>query len=335
MNRRLQFFLVITFMFAARVSAQTLYVDATNGNDLWTGSLPDAQASDGPWRSLAKVSATSLQPGDSVLLKCGAIWHEPLVVPSSGAAGNPITFSNYGANCDASTKPVINGAGPLSGWSVSSGNIYTTQNTLAVVQQNRVVNGRFDLNLTSWSFWFPPQDPSPASWVRQDSCIAPGNACAKLTGSSGGSGGASLATSNSFTISQGKGYRAKFWLKGELASQNVTVMVRRNGRLINGIKNYDTVGLNQPIIVGTAWQAYEYTFTATSTESQTARIDFQVNAGQTLYIDNVEVMQITSEIADIHQVFVDGIYVKLAQHPNPRSVDPTDTYLAISAEPSE
>ena len=110
MNKNLYVF-VAAFVFASCVSAQTIYVDATNGNDLWTGSLPDALASDGPWRSLAKVNATSLQPGDSVLLKCGAIWHEPLVVPSSGAAGNPITFGKYGANCDASNKPIISGAG--------------------------------------------------------------------------------------------------------------------------------------------------------------------------------------------------------------------------------
>ena len=47
-------------------SGTTYYVDANNGNDANSGTSPE-QA----WKSLTKVTATTFQPGDEILLKSG------------------------------------------------------------------------------------------------------------------------------------------------------------------------------------------------------------------------------------------------------------------------
>jgi hypothetical protein len=82
---------------------QTYYVDATNGNDNWTGTLPDAQgAMEGPWRTLGKVSVVSqnpgLQPGDVVRFKRGQRFYifQNGVLGTSGTAEFPILFTGYG-----------------------------------------------------------------------------------------------------------------------------------------------------------------------------------------------------------------------------------------------
>ena len=80
----------------------TYYVDATGGDDTASG-----RTTDDAWQSLAKVGATTFQPGDAILLKAGERWTGQLWPKGSGAAGLPITVDRYGAGA----KPRIDGAG--------------------------------------------------------------------------------------------------------------------------------------------------------------------------------------------------------------------------------
>ena len=96
----------------------TYYVSSSTGNDTNNGT---SQGS--PFASINHVNGLNLQPGDSVLFKCGDIWRtQSLVVTRSGTVGSPVTFGSYPASC--ANKPIISGAQPISGWSVYSGNIY-------------------------------------------------------------------------------------------------------------------------------------------------------------------------------------------------------------------
>jgi hypothetical protein len=72
-----------------------------------------------PWLTVNKVNISSFSPGDSILFKRGSTWREQLTVPSSGSAGNPITFGTYSTGA----KPRITGADVLStsGWSLAGG----------------------------------------------------------------------------------------------------------------------------------------------------------------------------------------------------------------------
>jgi hypothetical protein len=79
----------------------TYYVDATNGDNAKDG-LSEANA----WKTVAKVNAADLQPGDAVLFKRGETWiGTSLTIPASGEAGSPIRFADYGSGA----KPIIDG----------------------------------------------------------------------------------------------------------------------------------------------------------------------------------------------------------------------------------
>ena len=61
------------------------------------------------WRSVAKVNATTFNPGDQILFARGGEWHDCLKASSSGAAGKPIVYGAYGKG----EKPRFWGSDPV------------------------------------------------------------------------------------------------------------------------------------------------------------------------------------------------------------------------------
>ena len=96
--------------------AATYYVDHDSGSDANSG-LSESAA----WKSINKVNHASLAPGDQVLFRRGQVWHESLVVPSSGAAGDPIVFGAYGSG----DLPLIDAMTPVTGWTALGGGLYS------------------------------------------------------------------------------------------------------------------------------------------------------------------------------------------------------------------
>ncbi|MGA4992545.1 cadherin-like beta sandwich domain-containing protein [Nonomuraea bangladeshensis] len=89
----------------AAAAGTTYYVDATGGDDTASG-LDETHA----WKSLAKVNATTFQPGDRILLRAGQRWTGQQLWPKgSGASGAPITVDRYGEGA----KPRIDAAGQV------------------------------------------------------------------------------------------------------------------------------------------------------------------------------------------------------------------------------
>ncbi len=118
-------------------SAATYYVDAAGGNDSNNG-LSTSTA----WKTVSKVNSSKFLPGETVLFKCGGNWREQLTVPSSGSAGNPITFGAYGTGA----KPIINGSDVLTSWSLVTGTTYAksalmTEPKVVVYNGTRVTKG--------------------------------------------------------------------------------------------------------------------------------------------------------------------------------------------------
>ncbi|MBN8778001.1 nitrous oxide reductase family maturation protein NosD [Thiobacillus sp.] len=100
---------------AAPAFAQDYFVDFDHGNDAWSGKAPQAvTVDDGPWKTLRKASLAKLLPGDTLALRCDAVWHEPLTLIRSGTAAQPIVVRAYGTNCAAA--PMIDAAIPVDGW---------------------------------------------------------------------------------------------------------------------------------------------------------------------------------------------------------------------------
>ena len=90
---------------SARAATGTTYYVSTSGSDSNSGTSPSS-----PWKSLAKVDATTFQAGDHILLQAGGTWTGQLWPKGSGASGAPITVGSYGTGA----KPSIAGAGKVS-----------------------------------------------------------------------------------------------------------------------------------------------------------------------------------------------------------------------------
>lgn len=108
----------------------TYYVDAADGDDARDGRSPATA-----WRSMAKVNATALSPGESVGFERGGLWRETLVISSSGEAGNPVRFGAYGSG----DKPVINPTSEVVGWTLDSGSVWVAE--LATAPRQLFVDG--------------------------------------------------------------------------------------------------------------------------------------------------------------------------------------------------
>ena len=67
------------------------YFDPVSGNDTNTGIAAGC-----PFKSLARIRTLPLKPGDSVLLKSGALFTEPLYICCKGDSGNPVVVGKYG-----------------------------------------------------------------------------------------------------------------------------------------------------------------------------------------------------------------------------------------------
>lgn len=93
----------------------TFYVSKSGGNDANSGLNPKQ-----PWKSFAKVSNRTFQPGDSILFKRGDTWREALFIPSSGSSSKKIVFSTYGSG----EAPVILGSDQALKWTSLGNNIW-------------------------------------------------------------------------------------------------------------------------------------------------------------------------------------------------------------------
>lgn len=73
------------------------YVDSELGDDNNSGLSPEV-----PWRTLTKVNAASVQPGEKVLFRRGGLWRGQLK-PKNGRLGAPVTYGAYGTG----EKPIL------------------------------------------------------------------------------------------------------------------------------------------------------------------------------------------------------------------------------------
>ena len=99
--------LVISFLLFAQINATNYYVDSEKGDNVNSGLTPEFA-----WKTLSKVMETSLQPGDSVLLKRGSKFPEEFILSFSGTKDNPIVIGAYGKG----EKPLIKGSIEAKKW---------------------------------------------------------------------------------------------------------------------------------------------------------------------------------------------------------------------------
>jgi len=116
--------------------AADFYVDATLGNDAFGGSSSAPSLGNGPFKTLARLTA-QLKAGDRGLLKCGEVWREPLVLTAAGTVASPIHILSYG-RCTGDNKPELRLSKPLGLQSINSQWIGTYTQPIVMV----LVNGQ-------------------------------------------------------------------------------------------------------------------------------------------------------------------------------------------------
>ena len=105
----------------------TQYYVSNSGSDSNSGTSAGAA-----WQTLAHVNGQTFSPGDAIYLQRGGVWVEQLIPPSSGTAGNVISFDAYGAGAApvitaASAIPFVSGS-----WNYVSGNVWKTTMTTTI-----------------------------------------------------------------------------------------------------------------------------------------------------------------------------------------------------------
>lgn len=307
------------FIYSGASWAQNYYVDATNGHDSWQGTLPDAQGTNGPWKTLSKVNGTYFAPGDSVLLKCGQTWNETLVVTSSGITGSPITYGSYGS-CDGTNKPIIDGSTSVNGWADVGGGIYAVTANLSKTPQNLIANGSFDSDIVGWDKYSADNgaksDPlSNCGWMGGCLFFKP----------SAGTVNSIVTTPIQFGVEAGAIYRVTFVARASQPTGSLWVFPR-------DAVDYKNIAARN-LALTTAWQTYTFDFTPAESHVS-ARIDFDMPSGTNLYLDNVVLMRVTPALDTAKQVFLDGQYQRLAQYPNKGFMPgrPTNEFLTIAAD---
>ena len=113
-------------------AAATVYYVAADGNDANAG-----ESQRNPWRSLDRVNAADLKPGDQVLFKRGDTWRGQLR-PHSGSEAGHVLYAAYGTG----PKPTLLGSIPKDKpeqWVQEAGDIWATVQPLPTLGQVNVL----------------------------------------------------------------------------------------------------------------------------------------------------------------------------------------------------
>jgi parallel beta-helix repeat protein len=130
-----QYLLPLLLLSSQLCRAANYYFSSSAGDDARSNLQAHNPAT--PWKSLNKLNTvfSTLNPGDSVLLKRGDVFFGSITAAKSGTNSLPIVVSAYGQG----SKPVITGLVNLSNW-VSAGNgIWESSNSALATTLNTVV----------------------------------------------------------------------------------------------------------------------------------------------------------------------------------------------------
>jgi parallel beta-helix repeat protein len=136
------FYLLLILLSCSPAWGATYYVDATGGTDSNAGTSPSNS-----WKNISKVNTFSFLPGDSILFKRGETWYQPLIIPSSGSSGNPITFGAYGSG----NLPTINGNNTTTTLIQSSRKNHITISDLKVTNSKEADDGVIKIYQSSYN----------------------------------------------------------------------------------------------------------------------------------------------------------------------------------------
>jgi hypothetical protein len=230
------------------------HVDATAGDDGNDGLSPEKA-----WKTLRKVNAAPLRPGDVVLFRRGQSWRGQLV-PRSGRDEAPVTYGAYGKG----EKPVLLGSVPRNApadWSPEGGNVWAT-----VQPQYAEEKEVADLAQSRWSLHHE-------GGARAESSSAGGTH--EIRAAAGGTQPHHIQFSAAgFPIQEGRLYGLAFRARSskEFAFPNLSLMKAGPPWTSYGIPSFSSRS------VGTEWRDYAVRFRSTAADDD-ARITLFLGGG--------------------------------------------------------
>ena len=138
---------LVLFLFLLSPLFGTIYyVDATLGNDAWTGEHATQQNGDGPWQSWNFVRAQTFNAGDTIKFKRGETWllgsNDYWNLQDDGTAEDYITIEDYGSG----EKPIFDCRQEFVAkvWDDEGGDVWSTALTVTTyrVQLDGVDSGK-------------------------------------------------------------------------------------------------------------------------------------------------------------------------------------------------
>lgn len=126
------------------VNATDYYLDDAGGSD-----SNDGKTALTAWKTLEKLNAAVLQPGDKIHFKRGGVWRGQ-IKGRSGSPDKPVVFAAYGSG----NKPQILGSrnkNSASDWTNSSGNIWICTERFLTDIGNAVFNNGALIGKKKWS----------------------------------------------------------------------------------------------------------------------------------------------------------------------------------------
>ncbi len=170
---KVKILIAILLLLAAPSWATTYYVDNTStGGD---GTTTDTTGAHAAFATIAAANAQVLNPGDSILLKCGQVFYGRFLTKYSGSSGSPITYGAYSAG----VAPILSAGVVRTGWagpdgsgvySLSSlsniGNIteddLTTGGMLLRASSSACSNGNWYFNSGTGIAYYKPTSGTPS-----------------------------------------------------------------------------------------------------------------------------------------------------------------------------
>lgn len=104
----------ILFLCSALLSfaQSSYYISSTDGNNSTNNGL----SAGSPWADFNNLDGVTLQPGDTIFIKCGDVIEDSLNLLGTGSSSAPIVITAYGNGA----KPIVSGSKKLTSWTGST-----------------------------------------------------------------------------------------------------------------------------------------------------------------------------------------------------------------------
>ena len=276
--------LLVGWVWCAGAAAAATYYVASGGDDNADGVSPAAA-----WRTLARVNAAELQPGDQVRFRAGDSWRGQLVA-QSGEEGAPIFYGS----CGHGAKPVLLGSVAKNrpeDWVKVGPTLWATlpprDDTLPVAGFPTLTGPPRTRGASGWNMHGEQGGHARGSHDASDFHSPPAS-CGIVCNASGAQRSHIQFYTGRFPILEGRMYALAFWAKADTPFDLGTPVLMKSG------PPYSGYSWNSPAAayrVGTDWKRYEAMYVAKQS-AEDARLTFflggSMPAGSTLWLDDVE-----------------------------------------------